>query len=84
MQIKNIKYREVVMAQLVERSLLIPEVCGSNPVIGKNLYTYIEHLFTVNCELKDKNKEKEAHFFKKKFLLILFRLVKTHECLTTN
>ena len=28
---------EVVVAQLVERSLLIPEVRGSNPVIGKYL-----------------------------------------------
>ena len=28
---------EVVVAQLVEHSLLIPEVRGSNPVIGKNL-----------------------------------------------
>ena len=28
----------VVVAQLVERSLPIPEVRGSNPVIGKNLY----------------------------------------------
>ena len=34
---------EVVVAQLVEWSLLLPEVCGSNPVIGK---IYIEHLFT--------------------------------------
>ena len=24
-----------VVAQLVERSLLTPEICGSNPVIGK-------------------------------------------------
>ena len=32
-----ISLREVVVAQLVERSLPIPEVCGSNPVIGKNL-----------------------------------------------
>ena len=30
--------REVVVAQLVERSLSIPEVRGSNPVIGKNLF----------------------------------------------
>jgi len=30
----------VVVAQLVERSLPIPEVCGSNPVIGKNLFIY--------------------------------------------
>ena len=28
---------EVVVAQLVERSLPIPEVRGSNPVIGKKL-----------------------------------------------
>ena len=28
----------VVVAQLVERSLPIPEVGGSNPVIGKNLF----------------------------------------------
>ena len=41
----------VVVAQLVERLLPIPEVRGSNPVIGKNLF-YIEHLFTVNCVLK--------------------------------
>ena len=31
---------EVVVAQLVERSLPIPEVRGSNPVIGKNLFIY--------------------------------------------
>ena len=38
---KNEKYvftlKEVVVAQLVERSLPNPEVRGSNPVIGKNL-----------------------------------------------
>ena len=27
----------VVVAQLVERSLPIPEVRGSNPIIGKNI-----------------------------------------------
>ena len=32
--------RAVVVAQLVERSLPIPEVCGSNPVISKNLLMY--------------------------------------------
>ena len=32
----NFKW-EVVVAQLVERSLLIPEVRSSSPVIGKNL-----------------------------------------------
>ena len=30
----------VVVAQLVERSLPIPEVHGSNPVIGINLFIY--------------------------------------------
>ena len=34
----NNKNREVVVGQLVERSLPIPEVRGSNPVIGKNLF----------------------------------------------
>ena len=47
------------MAQLVERSLPIPEVHGSNPVIGKNLFILnICLLSTVYC--KDENKEKEA------------------------
>ena len=50
----------MVVAQLVERLLPIPEVWGSNPLIGKNLC--IEHLFTVNCIEKRKTeiKEKEA------------------------
>ena len=44
----------VVVAQLVEQSVPSPEICGSNPNIGKVLST--------NCELnrKDENKEKEA------------------------
>ena len=47
----------VVVAQLIERLLPIPEVRGSNPVIGKNLCS----TFTVNCTYrKDENKEKEA------------------------
>ena len=32
--------RAVVVAQLVEWLLLIPEVRGSNPVIDKNLFIY--------------------------------------------
>ena len=42
------------MAELVERSLPTPEICGSNPNFGKVLST--------NCKLnrKDENKEKEA------------------------
>ena len=46
----------MVVAQLLERSLPIPEVRILNPAIGKK---YIEH-FTVNCIEKDENKEKEA------------------------
>ena len=42
----------VIVAQLVERSLPILEVHGSNPVIGKKLFISIEHLFTVNCVLE--------------------------------
>ena len=38
----NVK-RAVVVAQLVEQSLPIPEARGSNPVIGN---IYVEHLFT--------------------------------------
>ena len=29
-----------------------PEVRGSKPVIGKNLFISIEHLYTVNCVLE--------------------------------
>ena len=61
----------VVVAQLVERSLLIPEVRGSNPVIGKKLLN-ICLLSTVYW--KDENKEKEAGigpFLKKKKLNLL-------------
>ena len=35
----------VVVAQLVEQSLPIPEIRGSNPVIGKKIYL----IFTVHC-----------------------------------
>ena len=41
----------MVGAQLAERSLSTPEICGSIPVFGKN---FIEHLFTVNCIEKTK------------------------------
>ena len=45
----------VVVAQLVEQSLLTPKIRGLNPSIGKILST--------NCMIKnskDENKEKEA------------------------
>jgi len=43
--------RAVVVAQLAERTLPIPEVRGSNTVI---VNFYIEHLFSVNCIEKSK------------------------------
>ena len=56
-----------VTLQLVERLLTIPEVCSSNPVIGKKLYTLNICLLS-NVYWKHKNKEKEAgngHVFEK-------------------
>ena len=54
-------------ASLVMRSLPIPEVHGSNPVIGKNLYPRL----TVNCieKTKIKKRGREWPFFKKTMFL---------------
>ena len=59
--ITSLQYWAVVVAQLVEWSLLIPEVRSSNQVIGK--YSY--WTFTENCIEKTKIKKKRtgmAHF----------------------
>ena len=56
----------MVLAQLVERSLAIPEVHLLNPVINKN---FIEHVFTVYWITKTIIKKKRpgmAHFLKKR------------------
>ena len=47
----------VFVAQLVEQLLAIPEICGSDPVIGKPLYRTF-----VYCQLywKDESSEKDA------------------------
>ena len=45
----------VVVAQLVERSLAIPKVCSSNPVISKLLYRTF-----VYCIVKTKIKKKRS------------------------
>ena len=45
-----------MVALLVERSIPIPEVRGSNPVIGKNLFW----TFTVRCIEKTKIKKKRS------------------------
>ena len=59
MHINNLYLWAVVVAQLVERPLPIPEVHGSNPVIGKNLYILNTCLLST-VYWKDVNKEKEA------------------------
>ena len=59
----------VVVAQLVERSLLTPEVRSSNPVIGKLLLDI--YLITVNWIEKTRMKKKRpgmAHLKKKSLL----------------
>ena len=65
--------RTVVVAQLVEQSLPIPEVRGSNPVIGKK---YIEHLLSTvikNTKIK-KIEGGNGSFFKKAILIPRFGL----------
>ena len=52
---KDVKKWSVVVAQLVERLLTIPEVHGSNLDIGK---IYNENLFIVNCIKKTKIRER--------------------------
>ena len=58
----------MVVAQLVERLLPIPEARGLNPVIGKNVF--ILNIFLLSTVYwKDENKEKEARdgpFLKKR------------------
>ena len=60
----------MVVAQLVERSPLTPEIRGSNPVLGN---TCIEHLFTVNCVEKSEKEAGNGPFFKKYLLNKTFR-----------
>ena len=49
----------VVVAQLVEQSLPIPEVRDSNPVIGKKI------IMNIYYQLFWKKRSGMAHFFKK-------------------
>ena len=56
---KSSRVKVVVVAQLVERSLLIPEVHGLNPVIGKNLYIYWTFVYCQLCIEKMKIKKKK-------------------------
>ena len=46
----------VVVAQLSERSLLIPEVCDSNLVVGE----FLRDIYLLSTVLQVKNKEREA------------------------
>ena len=65
----------MAVAQFVERSLTIPEVCGLNPVIGKTLFT-MNICLLLTVYLKNENKEKEAgngpFFCKNLFIAFVF------------
>ena len=64
------------MAQLVERSLPIPEILGSNPVIGKTLLIYLTFVYCQLCIEKMKIEKKEAGngpFKKKKEEMVTFQ-----------
>ena len=56
---KEKSFGAVVVAQLVERALPIPEVRGSNPDIGINLFR-LNICLQSTVYWKDENKEKEA------------------------
>ena len=62
---KHFLNRAMVVAQLVVRSLPIPEVRGPNPVIGKNLHIYRTFVYCQLCIEKTKINKKRpwmAHF----------------------
>ena len=61
-------WREVVMAQLVERSLSLPEVRGSTPVIGKILLNICLLTWLLSTVLKrwKKNKKRPGMAYFKK------------------
>ena len=64
-------YGAVVVAQLVERSLPIPKVHGSNPVNGKNIFLLnICLLSTVYWKAENKEKEAENGPYLKKIIAI--------------
>ena len=51
----------MVVIQLAEQFLPMPEVCGSNPVIGKILLTYL--MITVNMTKINKIDVVDANFY---------------------
>ena len=64
---------EVVVVQLLERSLLTPEVRGSNPVIGK---IYMDYQLYWKDENKEKRGRERPNFIKKKECFTLKRHLK--------
>ena len=72
-EVTNWLIRAVVVAQLVERLLPIPEIRGSNPVIGYIIYY---QLYLKNCIEKTKIKKRGRdwpNFFKKKTNWLILR-----------
>ena len=69
----------MAVAQLVERSLPIPEVRGSNPIIRKIYFFLLNICLLSTVYRKGKNKEKEAgdgRFFKKVVLALITVLLR--------
>ena len=80
----------MVVAHLVEQLLPTPEFCGSNPVIGKNLYwTFVYcQLFIEKTKIK-KKMPGMAHFLKRVIpqrvdIHVLSRAIILYLCPTTN
>ena len=74
----------MVVAQLVELSLLTKEVCSLNPVIRNN---YNEHLFTVNSIEKTKTNKKMqgmARLKNKTYFLVPTELIAPNVVPITN
>ena len=58
---------------MVEQPLSVPEVHGSNPVIGK---IYSKHFYTVNFIEKTKIKKRDREWPIKKYTLVRFKLIR--------
>ena len=71
LSIKHHFYWPVVVALLIEPSLLTPAICSSNPVISKILFIY--SLSTVLKRRKKKKRPGMAHFQKNTIITVISR-----------
>ena len=75
LNVVDLTFWAVVVAQLVEQSLPIPKVRGSNPVIGKKLYLYWTFFYRQLCIEKTKIKKRGRVWpiYKKKHFDVVHR-----------